>query len=138
MGILKRQAEDAKDGKKARRFRREIPESEGANWENVEPQILWMAIRAVAMNGGALRLGNTRDGGAYAIGVYGDGAKPYTEYLRPSEDLNEFFTDLIEAFNEETPIQAERTAGKTGSKPQEGLGKTKGTPRKGIATDSEE
>jgi hypothetical protein len=55
-------------------------------------------IELITQNGGAIRLGKTRDGGCYSIGVYGDGQQPYTDYLRPGESLAEYFSDLATAF----------------------------------------
>lgn len=63
----------------------------------VDPGKLLRAIAAVALQGGALRLGYTSDGGAYAIGIYGDG-EPYTDYVKPSEDLDAYFDELRQAW----------------------------------------
>jgi len=68
-----------------------------ANWMLVDPEMLQYTITAVAQKGGALRLGYTRDGGAYAIGIYGDG-DPYTEYVSPQEDLNEHLRSIAADF----------------------------------------
>jgi hypothetical protein len=46
-----------------------------------------------------LRIGVTRDGGAWAFGIYGDGGDPHTEYVRPSEDVNAYLRDLGAFFN---------------------------------------
>jgi len=64
-----------------------------ANWALVDPEVLRYVVTVVASWGGALRLGYTRDGGAYSIGVYGDG-EPYTEYLRPNENVEEYLQQL--------------------------------------------
>jgi len=48
---------------------------------------------------GAIRVGLSRDGGAFAIGIYGDG-DPYTEYVGAGEDINEYFANLAEYFRE--------------------------------------
>ena len=62
----------------------------------------WHAFGAclvdVLERGGALRLGATRDGGAWAIGIYGLDESPYTEYVRADEDINEFFRGLGDDF----------------------------------------
>jgi len=70
-----------------------------ADWGSVEPQSVLRAIEVVARKGGALRLGYTRDGGAYAIGIMGDG-EPYTEYLRPSDDVGEYLRVLAEQWDD--------------------------------------
>jgi len=64
----------------------------------VEPELLQHVIATVAHTGGALRLGYTRDGGAYAVGIYGDG-EPYTEYIRPSEDINRYLAEVAVDFS---------------------------------------
>jgi len=68
-----------------------------ADWAACDAMALQRAIATVAATGGALRLGYTRDGGAYAVGVYGDG-DPYTEYVRPSEDISAYMMALAEDF----------------------------------------
>jgi hypothetical protein len=68
-----------------------------ADWKECLPDILSGAVAAVGAGGGALRLGYTSDGGAYAIGIYGDG-DPYTEYVRPNEDITEYMRMLMESW----------------------------------------
>jgi len=43
--------------------------------------------------GGAIRIGSTRDGGAYAIGIYGFG-EPFTEYCGAAESFPDFCDQL--------------------------------------------
>jgi len=66
-----------------------------ADWTSAESQLVVAAIAAISLAGGAIRFGYTRDGGAYAIGILGDG-EPYTEYVRPSEDINAYLAALVE------------------------------------------
>jgi hypothetical protein len=68
-----------------------------ADWGTVDPQLIVRAIETVARKGGALRFGYTRDGGAYAIGVLGDG-DPYTDYVKPSDDVGGYLEGLIGAW----------------------------------------
>jgi len=68
-----------------------------ADWSECDGEVLRKAAAAVSKHGGAIRLGYTRDGGAYAIGIYGDG-EPFTEYVPPSEDITEFMKGLIEDY----------------------------------------
>lgn len=91
--------EDKKAAAEASRKRRSNNRAGGgvADWAGVEGELLTRAVAAVARHGGALRLGYTRDGGAYAVGVYGDG-DPFTEYVPPSEDINEYLKGLIEDY----------------------------------------
>jgi hypothetical protein len=54
-------------------------------------------VTTLASTGGAIRFGYTSDGGAYAIGIYGDG-EPYTDYVKPAEDINEYLKDLADSW----------------------------------------
>jgi hypothetical protein len=65
-----------------------------ADWDGVDAELLRKVIATVAKRGGAIRFGYTRDGGSYAIGILGDG-DPYTEYLRPTDDVSAYFEGLI-------------------------------------------
>lgn len=102
MSQAKREAGERRDKKSAareeRQNRRRRPQGETADWALADPHMLLYAIAAIAARGGALRLGYTRDGGAYAIGIYGDG-DPYTEYVRPSEDLIGFLKGIGDDFS---------------------------------------
>lgn len=89
-----KQIEREKRRDSAKRGRRIQRQSEPADWSLADAALIQRAIANVAAQGGALRFGYTSDGGAYALGVYGDG-DPYTEYIRPSEDVNEFLSELI-------------------------------------------
>jgi len=71
-----------------------------ADWAGVDGTLVVRAAAAIARDGGAIRLGYTRDGGAYAIGIYGDG-EPFTEYLKPTEDMNEYMEGLIRDYGHE-------------------------------------
>jgi hypothetical protein len=69
----------------------------GADWATCNGELLAKAVAAIARDGGALRLGYTRDGGAYAVGIYGDG-DPFTEYVPPSDDIDEYLRGVIEDY----------------------------------------
>jgi hypothetical protein len=101
MGQAKNAKIDAKDKvKESRRNaleRRVQGSSGGADWNSANAQLLVRAIERVALSGGALRFGYTRDGGAYAIGVYGDG-EPYTLYISPRDDINGVLEGIVEAW----------------------------------------
>lgn len=71
-------------------------ETQVADWAKVDSREIQDAIAAVAQCGGALRFGYTRDGGAYAVGVYGAG-DPYTEYIRPGEDVEAYLRTIAGA-----------------------------------------
>lgn len=70
-----------------------------ADWASVDSELIRDAITAAGVRGGALRFGYTSDGGAFSIGIYGDGS-PYNEYCRPSEDVEQLLRDVIELFSE--------------------------------------
>lgn len=91
MGAAKQQKIERKTRKLGQRAERG---GTTADWMNADARTLQQAIAAMAYTGGALRLGYTRDGGAYAVGVYGDG-EPYTLYVTPKEDLNAWLEDFI-------------------------------------------
>jgi hypothetical protein len=95
-------AKDQKQEKQQRR-RRGNQNTGGApaSWMLVDAEQLVYVIAAVAQKGGALRLGYTRDGGAFAIGIYGDG-DPYTEYVSPKEDMSEYLRNLASDFGNVT------------------------------------
>lgn len=61
----------------------------------------WISLMALAMTfavqGGALRIGYTRDGGALALGCYIDDDYA-TEYIRPNEDFDSALIDISRAW----------------------------------------
>lgn len=71
-----------------------------ANYAELDAARLMRSVAIITKNGGAIRFGLTRDGGAYAIGVYGDGGEPYTDYLRPTDDVAEYLDELAQSFNQ--------------------------------------
>lgn len=81
---------------KDRRSKRHSDRPSGsANWGDVSAECLSDAIAWTAALGGALRFGYTRDGGAYAIGIYLDG-EAETEYVRPDENIDQWLRDLAD------------------------------------------
>jgi hypothetical protein len=80
-------------------------ESGVADWGATSAERIREAIVSAANVGGALRFGYSRDGGAYAIGVYGDG-EPYTEFVRPSEDVETYLLNVKEFFDGLADAQA--------------------------------
>lgn len=74
--------------------RRNRGTGDAAEWGDANSDKVLAAISAIAGNGFAVRFGYTRDGGAFAIGVVGDG-EPYTEYVRPNEDIDLYLDGLI-------------------------------------------
>ena len=86
-----------------------------ADWEQANGDLLKKAIATAALTGGCLRLGYSRDGGAYAVGIYGDG-EPYTEWLKPSDDLDTFLQDIIVLFESIRDDQMTERKGKKAEK----------------------
>lgn len=68
-----------------------------ADWGRADGSLLVQAVERASITGGAVRLGYSRDGGAFAIGIYGDG-EPYTEYLPPDGDLDEWLRSVIDLY----------------------------------------
>jgi len=94
----KKQLDKQRPQTAGRKFRPKTAVAVTADWSRADAEQLRSTIAAAAQAGGALRLGCTRDGGAYSIGIYGDGPEPYTEYVRPNEDLDDFLRDLEQTF----------------------------------------
>ena len=91
-------AQDRKAAKAESKRRVSYGQGNVADWTSASPELIARAIAAVSREGGAIRFGYTRDGGAYAIGIMGDG-EPYTEYVRPSESIDEYLAALVEQWS---------------------------------------
>jgi hypothetical protein len=85
-----------------------------ADWGSADAQALVKLVETASKKGGAVRLGYTRDGGAYAIGVY-CGSNYFTDYVRPSEDIDQYLKDLTASF-EDYDGSAEAEPKKAGSR----------------------
>lgn len=66
----------------------------------LDPQALMEALGWVLTRGGAMRIGMTRDCGAWAFGFYGDGDEPYTEYTGSDEDVNDYLRGVAKYWQE--------------------------------------
>lgn len=71
-----------------------------ADYTDIDAGRVMRAVEIITRNGGAIRLGKTRDGGAFAIGVYGDADEPYTDYLRPTDNILQYLEDLAESMSQ--------------------------------------
>lgn len=89
-GALRRKQEE----KRARRFTHRA----SVSMEQLEMDALHYALSRILSVGGALRIGVTRDGGAWAFGIYGDGGEPYTDYLPGGSDVGAYLRELGEFF----------------------------------------
>jgi hypothetical protein len=85
-----------------------------ADWGGANAALVIGLVRTVTSRGGAVRFGYTRDGGAYALGLY-YGGEATSEYCRPSEDIDLFLQGWIE-FYQDLPDRA-------GKSPDLGKGK---------------
>jgi len=84
---------------KLRRPRQSNETSGVADWESANPGVLVKVLARAGKKQCALRFGYSRDGGAYAIGVY-TGSEYWTDYVRPSEDIDQYLQDLLLSLEE--------------------------------------
>lgn len=98
MAQTERAKENRRDAQRAERRRERITNAPKVSMTDIDTAVLIEALAWVVQAGGALRIGTTRDGGAWAFGIYGDGPTPYTEYVRPDEDVNGYLIKLGEFF----------------------------------------
>lgn len=75
------------------------PGGKGASWSEADCKLILQLIDTVSSRGGAIRFGYTRDGGAYALGLY-YGNDHETVYCRPGEDLHAFIQEWVEFYSE--------------------------------------
>lgn len=99
MGI----AEDAQFEKKASK-RERAKQSRGRRAQTASVDWAgfgWAEVQALTEElvavGGAVRIGATRDGGAWAFGIY-HGDDYATEYVRPAEDFTQAVQEICEAW----------------------------------------
>ena len=71
--------------------------NESADWSRADASTLAAVVNVITKFGGAVRFGYSRDGGAFSIGVYGDG-DPYTEYLGSTEDVDRWLQGFYEDY----------------------------------------
>lgn len=82
---------ETKEGAHVRRRRQDVSI---ADWGGASAELIRRAIETITSDGGAVRFGYSRDGGAYSLGVYGDG-KPFTEFLPGAQDVDEWLAGFI-------------------------------------------
>jgi hypothetical protein len=100
-GVIREETQADRDRAEERRRRRENRGAvDGADWRDADLAKLSRAIVAVTSWGYAIRLGYTRDGGAFAVGIIGDG-EPFTKFIRPTEGIDEFLDTLIRDYARE-------------------------------------
>lgn len=62
-------------------------------WDDATPELLLRAVLAVTARGCAVQFSLTRDGGSRVVRIVGDG-EPYNEYVRATENVDEYLTGL--------------------------------------------
>ena len=98
------QIQQESNRKIAAQTRKAFPPTSGkgsgvADWTNASSDVVLRLVCLVAAEGGAVRLGYTRDGGAYSIGIYlGENSKTY--YCNEKDGINEKIGELIEYFEQ--------------------------------------
>jgi len=70
---------------------------ERADLETCDMASLVALLVVAAKSGGAVRVGYTRDGGAYALGCYA-GEDYATEYVKPQEDFADALREIVGAW----------------------------------------
>ena len=73
--------------------RRNRGTGETASWADANPSLILDVISKLTASGCAVQFGYTRDGGSFVIRVVGDG-EPFNEYVRPTEDIDQYLTAL--------------------------------------------
>lgn len=71
-----------------------------ADWGGVDPLQLQRTVATVCLSGDAIRLGYTRDGGAYAVALLHNG-ESHTDYVSPSDDIEAYLKGLEDDYREE-------------------------------------
>lgn len=74
------------------------------NWGAFEWETFATLAIALALQGGAVRVGATRDGGAYALGIYKDNDYA-TEYIKPDEDISEALLEIADAWLDDWKLE---------------------------------
>ena len=73
--------------------RRNRGTTDPADWSNCNPDKLRDAVIALTSAGCAVQFGLTKDQGTFVVRIVGDG-DAYNEFVRPSEDIDLYLTNL--------------------------------------------
>lgn len=84
----------SRDSEQRTNRRRNRGNGTAADWHEADATKLVTAVVAVTSHGYAIRFGYTKDGGAYAIGIIGDG-EPFTEFVRPTENIDLYLDGIV-------------------------------------------
>jgi len=95
MGAMK----EIKEGKRGKGRKRDRKTGNPADWGRINPEYIYWAVCSVTRAGGAIRLGKSRDGNVYNIGVY-DQDEYWNEWAESDEscaakldEISRLFTD---------------------------------------------
>jgi len=87
----------------------------GADWGAVDPRLLCELVSTVTSRGGAVRFGYSRDGGAYALGLYYGGSSK-TVYCSPHDDPDAMlgvwiakYSDLPNSYGVSPAVEGQKT-----------------------------
>jgi hypothetical protein len=108
MSVSKKLIDDRRATTKTRRYQAYGKKTEDLAWVQVNSANLIELIDMASRCGGAIRLGLTSDGGALAMGVYGDGNSPYTVYANSVEGMEEHIAGIYAVF-ESTEMESKRS-----------------------------
>lgn len=82
-----------KKSTKSEEPRRRRQKSSVADWGGIDAESIRRIVSAITKIGGAVRFGYSKDGGAYSVGIYGDG-KPFTEFHPEDEGVSEWLEGI--------------------------------------------
>jgi hypothetical protein len=71
-----------------------------ADWAGVDPEQLRRTVASVCVTGDAIRLGYTRDGGAYAVALLHNGESA-TDYISPNDDIDAYLKGVEDDYRED-------------------------------------
>lgn len=72
-------------------------QSNAFDWGNADPVLLAGVVVSVSRHGGLASFGRTSDGGAGTVTVFLDNDRS-TEYIKPTEDLDEKLAEILDYF----------------------------------------
>lgn len=68
-----------------------------ADWGNADPTLLLAAVQAITGRGWTIQFGYSSDGGSLSVVLY-DWTDRTTDYIRPTESLDDYLAQLVEDF----------------------------------------
>lgn len=98
MSAVKKLIDNRRSTVKSRRYMAKGSPTAELSWGEMPAEDLKELIHYAGKAGGAIRFGMTSDGGALALGVYGDGDAPYTLYANSAEGMADHIRGLCDVF----------------------------------------